>query len=423
MKKSFLQDLIRGPRRRIFISYRRHGDGSGYGGRLADGLLEHFGRNQCYLDVEHVEPGFDFVQSIEKGIADCEVLIVVIGPDWITQQDQDGNPRLHNPNDWVRIETATGLKRKIRVIPVLVGGAALPKEDQLPDDLKELCRRQAHELSDSRWTHDVGKLIESIEKAGIKGGPSPQQIAFRKKLKISAAISAPLLVGLLVFFAMRGSQDQSMAANLPSQATQADKTAIASLQSELVQSELETNQEARQRLKAEREQNRLEEELQKEKAKRKAAEEAKKELEKRAMQAQQASAQIDRPSYVPARARQMYFTVIDRLDVDQYGSGQISEVVTIDIAGNKQLIALSALNGKTGGSVRFNLPKEGLYEYEVKVATMFNNHHDYGEQCTHAGYGRDRIFIRDGQVFTLMMDASTLGDARYRTWLEPVARQ
>ncbi len=196
LKESLLQRLFSRPRRRIFVSYRRRGDGAGYAGRLADSLIKHFGSDQCYLDIEHVEPGLDFVLSIKKGIEDCEVLIVVIGPDWVTQTDDADNPRLEDSNDWVRIEVATALKRNIRVIPVLVGGAQIPTQEQLPEDLKSLSRRQGHELSDTRWQHDVQMLMEGIEKSGIKGGQSNRQTAIRRRLKVGAAA---LLAGGLVF--------------------------------------------------------------------------------------------------------------------------------------------------------------------------------------------------------------------------------
>src|SRR5262249_25968863 len=75
---------------KIFISYRRHGEGAGYGGRIADKLVEHFGPEQCFRDVEDIESGVDFVTTIEQAVGGCEVLIAVIGPDWITQTNDKG---------------------------------------------------------------------------------------------------------------------------------------------------------------------------------------------------------------------------------------------------------------------------------------------------------------------------------------------
>ncbi len=153
---------------RIFISYRRRGEGAGYGGRIADRLVEHFGVGQCFRDVDDIESGVDFVKTIQEAVGACEVLIAVIGPDWITQTDVRGNRRLDDPRDFVRLEIAAALQRDIRVIPVLVGGADIPTEQELPDVLSALSRRQVHELTDTRWEYDVTKLIAAIESIGIK---------------------------------------------------------------------------------------------------------------------------------------------------------------------------------------------------------------------------------------------------------------
>ena len=160
--------LGRAPRPRIFISYRRHGEGAGYGGRLADKLVERFGSEQVFRDVDDIESGVDFVQAIEDAVGGCEVLLAVIGPDWITQTNQKGRRRLDDPRDFVRLEVAAALERNIRVIPVLVGGAAMPGANELPEVLEPLARRQALELTDTRWDYDVGRLLTTIESAGIK---------------------------------------------------------------------------------------------------------------------------------------------------------------------------------------------------------------------------------------------------------------
>lgn len=182
---------------KIFITYRRSGEGQGYGGRLADRLIEYFGAHQCFRDIENIETGADFVESITLAVGVCEVLIVVIGPDWTTQKDKDGRPRLQNPNDFVRLEVAAALRRNIRVIPALVGGAHVPSEDELPDDLKSLTRRQAHEVTDSRWDYDVNRLLEQIKLAGIKGRSPAERAAFQHRAKVGAAVTVTAAVAIL----------------------------------------------------------------------------------------------------------------------------------------------------------------------------------------------------------------------------------
>lgn len=198
-----LLDMI-GHRRkpRIFICYRRHGEGSGYGGRVADKLVKHFGLKQCFRDIENIEAGVDFLDSITSAMGTCEVLVVVIGPDWTTQMDAHNKPRIQDPTDFVHLEVVTALKRNIRVLPVLVGGAQIPVEDDLPEDLKTLPRRQAHELTDTRWDYDTDQLISVIESIGIKGRSPAEQETLNRRMKVTAAVvltSVVVLLGVFLF--------------------------------------------------------------------------------------------------------------------------------------------------------------------------------------------------------------------------------
>src|SRR4026208_2301415 len=113
----------------IFVSYRRD-DSSGHAGRLAGRLVEHFGRNRIFMDIDAIEPGEDFVTVIENAVGSCEILIAIIGRSWLSTSGT-GTGRLDNPNDFVRLEISTALRRNIRVIPVLVQHASMPKEKDL----------------------------------------------------------------------------------------------------------------------------------------------------------------------------------------------------------------------------------------------------------------------------------------------------
>jgi hypothetical protein len=153
----------------MFISYRRH-DSAGHTGRLFDRLRAALGPNRVFMDITGIEAGVDFVDTIEQAIGSCELLLVVIGPQWLMSADANGRPRLQDPGDFIRVEIGVALKRKVRVIPVLVGGASMPLADALPDDLKGLTRRQAVELRDSRWDADTNDLIAVLERVL---GPQP----------------------------------------------------------------------------------------------------------------------------------------------------------------------------------------------------------------------------------------------------------
>ena len=146
----------------IFISYRRD-DSSAWAGRLSDHLSSHFPSNQIFMDVDTIEPGIDFVEAIKESVGSCDVLIAVIGTHWLTSSNRAGIRRLEIPEDSVRVEIATALKRGIRVIPVLVEGATMPDAGDLPDDLKALVHRNAIQLSHDRFRTDSERLESTLK--------------------------------------------------------------------------------------------------------------------------------------------------------------------------------------------------------------------------------------------------------------------
>jgi DNA-binding XRE family transcriptional regulator len=148
----------------IFISYRRDDSASGHAGRLCADLTQRYGSSKVFMDID-IEAGADFVNRLGEAVGSCAVLLAVIGRYWLTATDvSTGKRRLDNPEDWVRVEIATALERNVRVIPVLFHRADMPNADDLPENLKPLARRQAHEITDSRWNYDVGKLFEVLDK-------------------------------------------------------------------------------------------------------------------------------------------------------------------------------------------------------------------------------------------------------------------
>ena len=152
-------------RKKIFISYRVQ-DTAADTGRLVDALKQAFYEDQIFMDIEKLEPGVDFMQAITRSLESCDVLFAIIGTDW-AGTDKNGNPRIKQPEDWVRIELETALKRDIRVIPVLVRGASLPATEDLPESLYPLLNRQTYEISNKRWSYDTEQLINFLQKIGF----------------------------------------------------------------------------------------------------------------------------------------------------------------------------------------------------------------------------------------------------------------
>jgi hypothetical protein len=147
--------------RSVFISYRRK-DSEGESGRLFDDLTFHFGSQSVFMDVSAIEPGRYFRKAIDLSVTTCSVLLAIIGQDWLELKDPAGHLRLEDPNDFVRLELASALRRDIPLIPVLVRGAKMPEVDKLPTDLKELVYRNAVELTHARWKSDVQLLIRAL---------------------------------------------------------------------------------------------------------------------------------------------------------------------------------------------------------------------------------------------------------------------
>lgn len=104
----------------IFISYRRE-DSAGHAGRVCDHLSSIFGRDHIFMDVQDIGPGEDFTEAIEHKISDCDAVVVMIGPHWLSTLQSRGEGE-----DFVREEVAAALKRQIAVIPVMIGGATMP---------------------------------------------------------------------------------------------------------------------------------------------------------------------------------------------------------------------------------------------------------------------------------------------------------
>ena len=149
----------------IFISYRR-GDSIATAGRIRDRLVQEFGRPNVFVDVDDIPHGQDFAKVLSGKVAECRVLLAIIGPHWVDARDGKGQRRLELPDDFVGIEIGTALAREtIAVIPVLVDGAQMPTAEQLPSKLEPLARRNAIELRNTQFGSDAERLIRSIKAA------------------------------------------------------------------------------------------------------------------------------------------------------------------------------------------------------------------------------------------------------------------
>lgn len=156
----------------IFVSYRRQ-DAAYPAGWLFDRLIDHFGRDVVFKDVDSIGLGDDFVAAVAQALESCAVLLAVIGRQWLIVTDDQGNRRLDDQGDFVRFEIETALARGIAVIPVLVDGARMPMAIELPASLSALAYRQALELRPNRFASDVAGLLGSL--AGVIDPAGPKE--------------------------------------------------------------------------------------------------------------------------------------------------------------------------------------------------------------------------------------------------------
>ncbi len=170
------------------MSYRR-GDTAGHAGRLHDELVRVFGADRVFMDIGGLAPGDDFIRVLRQRLSESAVVLVAMGPRWMGVK-ADGTRRIDDPNDFVRLEVVTALADpSTRVIPVLCEGATMPDEASLPAPIMPLARRQAFELSDARWRHDVAALFEAVKPHVPEAG--------RAKRAVQRAAMAGLLVVLV----------------------------------------------------------------------------------------------------------------------------------------------------------------------------------------------------------------------------------
>ena len=172
---------------RVFISYRRT-DSVTITGRIYDHLMRAFGDENVFKDVDDIPLGADFRATLDREVSGCDVLLAVVGQTWVSTLDPAGARRLENPDDFVRIEIAAGLRRDhVLVVPVLVNGAAMPSSIDLPPDLQELAYRNAAIIRDDPdFRRDMERLIAKIKEFAAQAVPS-EAVAQAKETAVSAA--------------------------------------------------------------------------------------------------------------------------------------------------------------------------------------------------------------------------------------------
>jgi len=173
----------------IFISYRRD-DSAGHAGRLEEALEARFGVDAVFRDVDDLVPGLSFSAALQSRLEAADVVLVLIGPNWL-DAERGGQRRIDQPDDYVRLEVAHALASGKPVIPVLLGGAILPRAEQLPESLRPLVERHAVRVDDEGWQDDVARLSKALT-AWI-----PERVGARRSRPPSWAMGGLVVLAML----------------------------------------------------------------------------------------------------------------------------------------------------------------------------------------------------------------------------------
>ena len=190
----------------IFISYRRD-DSQAISDRIHEHLTRAFGDSAVFKDVDDIPIGADFRQTLQARVHECEVLLVIIGRQWLEITGDDGRRRLEDPDDFVRIEIESALNRDdVLVVPVLVNNATMPPADQLPEPLRPLAYRHSVAVrNDPDFKYDIQRLSDQLHKTLTAPKTAPTATDDRTppvNRSLLAAIAGVAVVILLIGFVL-----------------------------------------------------------------------------------------------------------------------------------------------------------------------------------------------------------------------------
>src|SRR5580704_3808502 len=153
----------------IMISYRRS-DSQEIARLIFERLIVRYGKQSVFMDVHEVSGipiGTDFKKYIDDTLQRTDFLIAVVGPQWLRFKGNAVSQffsRFRNLEDYVRFEVETALDRKIHVIPVLVRGARMPTQSELPPNLRAFATINALKIDAGEdFNAHINQLIERID--------------------------------------------------------------------------------------------------------------------------------------------------------------------------------------------------------------------------------------------------------------------
>ena len=148
---------------KIAISYRR-ADSEAMTGRIFDRLIAHYGKEAIFRDIDDIPPGIDFRVHINQTLLKTHILLAIVGPQWVGMSSDGSADRIQEETDPVRVEVETALRRRVPLIPVLIGTTKMPSSDQLPPGLKDFAFRNAVKVDTGQdFDYHMDRLIRSMD--------------------------------------------------------------------------------------------------------------------------------------------------------------------------------------------------------------------------------------------------------------------
>ena len=186
---------------KILVCHRRE-DTADVAGRIFDRLVRRYGGQQILKDLNSIPLGVDCHEFLGRMVGECDVILAVIGPGWAAAEG--GRSRLEDPTDFVRIEIESALSRKIPVVPLFVGGASMPSEDDVPESIRSLVYRIGVSVRpDPDFHSDMDRVVEALDAHGQAAPP----------LAEPAATNQPALTPPVDFDRRRDAEPESVDTN------------------------------------------------------------------------------------------------------------------------------------------------------------------------------------------------------------------
>jgi TIR domain len=184
---------------KIFICYRRK-DSQLACDRMYDSLSEAYGAGQVFRDLDAIATGTDFRAAVDQALQSAKVMLVLIGPQWLTITDDSGRRRLDDPSDQVRQEIELALRKNLIIMPILVQQATMPLESDLPPSIGPLAFRNARAVRpDPDYPRDMRAVIQDL--AGYLPAPSgtpPIRSAIRLSRRVIGSLTSLAILVLTV---------------------------------------------------------------------------------------------------------------------------------------------------------------------------------------------------------------------------------